>query len=80
MAFLGWKTIHEEKNFAGFTSPMKTKGDLWFVPVTKTYKNNYDASGVNHIAIGVEKKRTTKLCLSLLTRFFLRSYTLDQKK
>ncbi len=52
MEFLGWKVIFEDKNITGYTSG-KT-GSIWFLPKTNDAKNNYDATGVNHIGIGVD--------------------------
>ncbi len=48
--FLGWDTIYEEEGMLGVAAG----GDpsLWFVPAMTEGQNDYDAPGVNHIAIG----------------------------
>lgn len=54
MSFLRWNIIVEGTEFAGFKS--YAKGDLWFVKSLKKQNTDYDNFGVNHVAIGVEKK------------------------
>ncbi len=54
LIFLGWKTIEEGKDIAGFKSG--TNGDIWLLPKTKGIANNYDGNGMNHLALRVDKQ------------------------
>ena len=48
--FLGWSTIYDSPDMCGFGD--KNHVSLWFGAATKAGHNDYDAPGVNHIAIG----------------------------
>lgn len=53
MSTLGWTGIFEDKDVVGFTSG--SSGDLWFLESDSKETADYDARGVNHVAIKVEK-------------------------
>ncbi len=47
--FLGWATIYEGDGMLGVGDGEKVS--LWFGPSTSAARNDYDAPGVNHVAI-----------------------------
>jgi catechol 2,3-dioxygenase-like lactoylglutathione lyase family enzyme len=49
MTFLGWSTLYDSPEMLGFGD--KNSVSLWFGGATKEGRNDYDAPGVNHIAI-----------------------------
>lgn len=49
--FLKWKTLFEENSTIGLKGA--EGGSIWFLPKTDENKNNYDATGVNHIGLEV---------------------------
>jgi catechol 2,3-dioxygenase-like lactoylglutathione lyase family enzyme len=65
MEFMGWKIIFENADTIGFKS--KTNGDLWFYDdEKKKAKQDYDAIGVNHIAIRVDLQTDIDRIVDLL--------------
>ncbi len=52
---LGWSIIFESDDLIGFKS--SKNGDLWFVDSDKKESVDYDAVGINHLAIRVEKQK-----------------------
>jgi catechol 2,3-dioxygenase-like lactoylglutathione lyase family enzyme len=50
MTFLGWSTLYDSPEMLGFGD--KNNISMWFGGATKEGRNDYDAPGVNHIAIG----------------------------
>lgn len=53
MTTLGWTGIFEDKDVVGFTSG--SSGDIWFLESDTQETADYDARGVNHVAIKVEE-------------------------
>ena len=53
MEFMGWSVIFEGEDVCGYKSG--TNGDLWFVKADHNQTTDYDAKGVNHISLRVEK-------------------------
>lgn len=51
LTFMGWSVIFEDKDVSGFTSG--AGGDLWFIQAENNQLPNYDAIGVNHVALRV---------------------------
>ncbi len=51
MIFLGWSTLYDSPEMLGFGD--KNTVSLWFGGATKEGSNDYDAPGVNHIAISI---------------------------
>lgn len=49
MAFLGWQTIYEGEGMLGVGDSNGVS--LWFGAATKDAANDYDAPGMNHLAI-----------------------------
>lgn len=67
MAFLGWGVIFEKPRVViGFRS--YTNGDVWFCQRTKHLDNDYDGSGMNHVAIRVEKQQDIDTVTNFLTQ------------
>ncbi|WKZ30876.1 MAG: VOC family protein [Candidatus Dojkabacteria bacterium] len=55
MEFMGWSVIFEKpESTIGFRS--ETNGDLWFIHADHQEDTDYDARGMNHIAIRVENQ------------------------
>lgn len=54
MQFLGWAVIFEGEGMMGYRS--KQSGDLWFIGVEDKEVQDYDARGLNHLAIRVGKE------------------------
>lgn len=54
MENMGWNVIFEDGEVVGYKSG--TYGDLWFTKVNHDQTSDYDAKGVNHISLRVEKK------------------------
>lgn len=52
--FLGWDTIFETDEVFGFKS--KKTGDIWFVDQGNVALQDYDARGLNHVAIRVAEQ------------------------
>lgn len=52
--FVGWSTIFEAENIIGFKSA--TNGDIWFSHTPNSSTQNYDALGMNHLALKVSKQ------------------------
>ncbi len=50
--FLGWRVIHQEPAYLGIAS--KDGASLWFSEKTKPGLNDYDANGINHVALNAE--------------------------
>ncbi len=50
LTFLGWHVLYEGEGILGMGADQSAS--LWFVPAANPGPNNYDAPGVNHIAIG----------------------------
>ena len=50
LTFMGWNTIYDSPDMCGFSD--KNQVSLWFGLATKAGRNDYDAPGVNHVAIG----------------------------
>ena len=50
LSFLGWHVIYEGEGVLGMGA--EGSASLWFVPAANAGANDYDAAGVNHIAIG----------------------------
>ncbi len=53
--FLGWSVIFETDAIIGFKNA--TNGDLWFLDSKKKEVQDYDATGLNHIAIRVSEQK-----------------------
>jgi catechol 2,3-dioxygenase-like lactoylglutathione lyase family enzyme len=64
MEFLGWETMFEGEDMSGFKS--KQDVDLWFVDAEKNITQDYDAKGVNHIGIRVEKQENVDQLVEFL--------------
>ncbi|MBT3315538.1 MAG: hypothetical protein HN390_13100 [Anaerolineae bacterium] len=52
-AFLSWKTLHEDATALGVGS---ADASLWFVGAAKGTKNDYDGTGMNHLALHVQNQ------------------------
>ena len=50
LEFLGWHVLYEGDGILGMGA--ENSASLWFVPSLSQASNDYDAPGVNHIAIG----------------------------
>ncbi len=66
LTLLGWEVIFSGENICGFHS--KTTGDLWFAQKTNDQSNNYDANGLNHIGLRVEKQTEVDEISSFLSK------------
>lgn len=51
MTFLGWNTLYEGEAVLGVGNDGGPS--LWFMTAPKSSANDYDAPGVNHLALGV---------------------------
>ena len=54
LGFLGWHPLYEGEGVLGMGA--EGSASLWFVPRASAAANDYDAPGVNHIAIGAESQ------------------------
>lgn len=54
-ALLGWRTLHEDENIAGYGGG--EKGSIWFMSVSGKNATDYDQRGVNHVGIGVGEQQ-----------------------
>ena len=63
--FLGWKTLYEGDGMIGVVD---TKGvSFWFVGQVNQASNDYDGTGVNHLAIGVAAQADVDTAAAYLT-------------
>lgn len=54
MKFLGWQIIFANEGTAGYKSK---SGDIWFIDSQKKEMGDFDKTGLNHIAIRVQKQK-----------------------
>ncbi len=54
MTFLGWHVIHESDSMIGVGD--KPGSSLWFMGQANDSSNDYDGSGMNHLAIAAESQ------------------------
>src|SRR6185369_16295226 len=66
MSELGWSVIFEMPDVIGYTSG--GEGSLWFCQSQKPETSDYDARGVNHISIKVEKQRDVDQIVEFLKK------------
>ena len=59
LTFMGWSTIYDSPDMCGFGD--KNHVSLWFGAATKAGHNDYDAPGVNHVAVGTAQ--AAQFCL-----------------
>ena len=52
--FLGWAVLYQDETTLGVGDENRT--GLWFVDCLKEARNNYDGTGMNHLAIAVSKQ------------------------
>ncbi|MBT3189915.1 MAG: hypothetical protein HN855_07035 [Anaerolineae bacterium] len=52
-AFVGWKTLHEDATMLGVGS---TDASLWLIGNANDAKNDYDGTGMNHLALHVKSQ------------------------
>jgi catechol 2,3-dioxygenase-like lactoylglutathione lyase family enzyme len=52
LTFLGWKVLHQSNNMLG--CGYLDGSSLWFTNSLKDVKNDYDGTGMNHIAFHTE--------------------------
>jgi len=53
MEIMGWEVIFEDSEVISCKSG--TNGDLWFVKADHNQTSDYDAKGINHVSLRVEK-------------------------
>lgn len=66
LAFLGWDPLHESEGILGMGC--EASASLWFTPQTRAVANDYDAPGVNHIAIGAASQADVDAAAAYLDR------------
>jgi len=65
MSLLGWHTIFESSEMAGFG--LEGSASIWFVGNGATEAMNYDLKGVNHISFKVPKLEDVDKVIDFLT-------------
>lgn len=62
--FLGWSEIFETEDLMGYKSG--TYGDIWFVNAENQVVQDYDARGLNHLAIRTDKQEDIDALMQFL--------------
>ncbi len=66
--FLGWSVLLEGEGSIGFSCEKGWEGThLWFSSELKNVTNDYDGSGMNHLAISVNSQKEVDLVTAFLS-------------
>ncbi|PIR59413.1 MAG: hypothetical protein COU69_00235 [Candidatus Pacebacteria bacterium CG10_big_fil_rev_8_21_14_0_10_56_10] len=64
LEFMGWQVIVAADHVVGYHS--QTNGDLWLVKTDGDDSANYDAKGINHLALGTAERQDVDAVRELL--------------
>lgn len=66
MEKLGWKIIFEDDGMMGYKS---SSADVWFIDADIKEEVNYDAKGMNHLAVKVDKQNDVDEITEFLKKY-----------